>query len=412
MDGTGPREQTVAVHSSSSSDHDVRVGDPNMKVAIVHDWLVTYAGAERVLEQMLLCYPGADLFSVIDFLAPDERDFLQGKIAKTTFIQHLPFARRRYRAYFPAMPLAIERLDLSGYDLVISSSHSVAKGVRTATNQLHIGYIYSPMRYAWDLQEQYLEETGLSRGLKGLAARLMLGRMRRWDRRTTDGVDTLACISHYIARRIKKAYRREASVIYPPVDVSYFALEEDKEDFYLTASRMVPYKKINAIVEAFARLPNQTLLVIGDGPQRDSIARDAPPNVELLGYQPREVLRDRMQRAKAFLFAAEEDFGIVPLEAQACGTPVIAYGKGGALETVVGLEARGPTGVFFGEQTPAAIVDAIGLFEQNSGRFVPATCRENALHFAPERFRAEFTAFVEETRMAWSEGLGIGRRGD
>ncbi len=376
-----------------------------MKIAIVHDWLVTFAGSERVLEQMLQCYPQADLFSVVDFLPPEDRALLHGKFAKTTFIQHLPFACRRYRAYFPLMPFAIERLDLSGYDLVISSSHSVAKGVRTAPGQLHIGYIYSPMRYAWDLQEHYLEEAGLNRGLKGLAVRWMLHRMRLWDRRTASGVDSFVGISHYIARRIARAYRREAAVIYPPVDVSYFTLKEEKEDFYLTASRMVSYKMINVIVEAFARFPDKKLVVIGGGPDFDKIARNASPNVEMLGYKPREVLRDYMQRAKAFVFAAEEDFGIVPLEAQACGTPVIAYGRGGASETVIGLEAQAPTGVFFHEQTPEAIAEAVAVFEANSGRFDPARCRDNVLNFSPERFRAEFTGFVEKTREAWSRRL-------
>ena len=381
-----------------------------MKIAIVHDWLVTFAGAERVLEQMLVCYPEADLFSVVDFLAPGERAFLQGKTAKTTFIQHLPFARRKYRSYFPVMPFAIDRLNMSGYDLVISSSHSVAKGVPTAPGQLHIGYIYSPMRYAWDLQEQYLEESGLNHGLKGLAARWMLGRMRRWDKRTARGVDSFVGISHYIAERIRNAYGREAAVIYPPVDIDYFALSEDKEDFYVTASRMVPYKKINLIVSAFGAMPGRKLVVIGDGPDWDKITGSATANVEFLGYQPREVLRDYLQRARAFVFAAEEDFGIVPLEAQACGTPVIAYGKGGVTETVTALDDPGkgpPTGLFFREQSVQTVVDAVEAFEANRDRFQPAACRENVLAFGPARFRAEFTGFVENARAAWAaDGAG------
>ncbi len=378
-------------------------GNSGMKVAVVHDWLVTYAGSERVLDQMLQCYPQADLYSVVDFLPPEDRASLQGKFAKTTFIQSLPFARRKYRSYFPVMPFAIERLDLSAYDLVISSSHSVAKGVRTAPDQLHISYIHSPMRYAWDLQEQYLEEAGFNRGLMGLVARWMLGRMRRWDERSASGVDWFICNSDYIARRIARAYQREATVIYPPVDVSYFTIGVAREEFYLTASRMVPYKKIGAIVEAFARLPDKRLVVIGDGPDRDKIARLAPTNVTLLGHQPRAVLRDHMQRARAFLFAAEEDFGIVPLETQACGTPIIAYGKGGALETVRGLEAAEPTGLFFEAQTPEAIADAVLRFEANQSRFSPAACRDNALAFAPERFRAELAAFVEDAWKAWQK---------
>lgn len=380
-----------------------------MKVAIVHDWLVTYAGAERALEQILAIYSQADLYSVVDFLPAEDRSMLQGRVPRTSFIQSLPFARRRYRSYLPLMPLAVKRFDLSGYDLVISSSHAVAKGVSTGPGQLHVSYVYTPMRYAWDLREQYLAESGLDRGLTGLLARWMLERMRAWDAGTARGVDYFAAISHYIARRIETSYGREAAVIYPPVDVSYFTIGEASEEFYLTASRMVPYKKIGAIVEAFARLPDKRLVVIGDGPERDKIARLAPANVTLLGHQPRAVLRDHMQRARGFLFAAEEDFGIVPLEAQACGTPVIAYGKGGALETVRGLEAAEPTGLFFEAQTPEAIADAVRRFEANRSRFAPAACRENALAFAPERFRAEFSAFVEDawkTWRAWRETTG------
>jgi glycosyltransferase involved in cell wall biosynthesis len=374
-----------------------------MKVAIVHEWLVTYAGSERALEQILAIYPGADLYSVVDFLPIEDRSMLQGRVPKTSFLQSLPFARSRHRSYLPLMPLAVKRFDLSGYDLVISSSHAVAKGVSTGPDQLHVSYVYTPMRYAWDLREQYLVESGLDRGLKGLLARWMLDRLRAWDAGTADGVDFFAAISNYIARRIETSYGREAAVVYPPVDVSYFTIGEAREEFYLTASRMVPYKKISTIVEAFAWLPDKRLVVIGDGPEREKIARLASGNVTLLGHQPRAVLRDYMQRARAFLFAAEEDFGIVPLEAQACGTPVIAYGKGGVLETVRGLEAAEPTGLFFDVQAPESIADAVLRFEANQSRILPTACRENALAFAPERFRAEFSAFVEDAWKAWRE---------
>lgn len=379
-----------------------------MKVAIVHDWLVTYAGAERVLEQMLLCYPEADVFTLVDFLDPNQRGFLRGKIPSTSVVQRLPFARRRYRGYLPVMALAVEQFDMSGYDLVISSSHAVAKGVLTGPDQLHISYTYSPMRYAWDLQHQYLREAGLDRGLKSLAARWMLHRMRLWDHRTANGVDAFVAISHYIKRRIKKVYGRDATVIYPPVDVSYFELREKKEDFFLTASRMVPYKRFGAIVAAFKRLPDKRLVVVGDGPERRRIAHDAPANVEFLGYQSAEVLRDRMQRAQAFIFAAEEDFGIVPLEAQACGTPLIAFGRGGVSETLRALDATAPTGLFFDQQTPETIAEAVLAFEAVRSRFSPAACRENALAYAPERFRAEFKSFIESTREAWHAALGHG----
>lgn len=316
-----------------------------LKVAIVCDWLVTYAGAERVLEQLLAIYPQADVFCVVDFIPEEERFFLQQKSTETTFLQHLPGAKKHYRSYLPFMPLAIEQLDVSSYDLVISSSHAVAKGVLTGPEQIHICYIHSPMRYAWDMQHQYLKESGMTKGLKGWLARIMLHYLRIWDCRTANGVDYFIANSNFISRRVKKVYGREADVIYPPVDVDAFTLCEQKENFYLTASRMVPYKKVRIIVEAFNMMPEKKLIVIGDGPEFKNIKSIAGSNVQLMGYQPFEVLREKMQHAKAFVFASEEDFGIAPVEAQACGTPVIAYGKGGATETVrMGDNA---TGVFF-----------------------------------------------------------------
>jgi len=366
-----------------------------MKIAIVHDWLTVYAGAERVLEQMLMCFPEADLFSLVDFVPAGQRGFLQKKNANTSFIQHIPFAHSRYRQYLPLMPLAVEQFDLSGYDLVISSSHAVAKGVLTGPDQLHLCMCYSPIRYAWDMQHQYLKESGLDQGVKGWLAKWLLHRIRIWDVRTSNGVDKFVAISHFISRRIWKVYRREATVIYPPVDIHAFEMQEKKENFYLTASRMVPYKKIDLIVEAFSAMPEKHLVVIGDGPELGKIKAKAGANVTLLGYQSHAVLRDHMQRARAFVFAAEEDFGIIPLEAQACGTPVIAFAKGGALETIHGLDDERPTGVFFKEQSIPSIKAAVDSFEQETARILPDICRENALRFAPERFRDEFKAFVE-----------------
>lgn len=372
-----------------------------MKVAIVHDWLVTYAGAERVLGEMLKCYPQADLFSVVDFLPADERGFVMNKAATTSFVQKLPFARRKYRGYLPLMPLAVEQFDLSRYDLVISSSHAVAKGVITGPDQLHLCMCYSPIRYAWDLQHQYLRESGLNKGLTGWLVKLMLHRIRLWDLRTANGVDEFIAISRFIGRRIRKVYRRESAVIYPPVDIDRYSMREDKEDFFVTASRMVPYKRIDLVVDAFNQMPERELVVIGDGPDFAKIRAKAAPNVKLLGFQGDEVLRDYLQRARAFVFAAEEDFGIAPLEAQACGTPVIAFGKGGALETIVGIngsttEGRAPTGVFFYQQTAEALSEAVREYEARKSEITPFACRENAARFSPERFRKEFTAFVEQ----------------
>lgn len=368
-----------------------------LKIAIVHEWFVDYSGSERVVEQMLNVFPHADLFAVVEFLPGNLKWFIKNKPVKTTFIQKLPKARTKYRNYLPLMPLAVEQFNLSGYDLVISSSHAVAKGVLTGPDQLHLCMCYSPIRYAWDLQHQYLYESGLDKGVKGWLARWMLHKIRLWDCRTANGVDGFIAISHFIKRRIWKIYRREAEVIYPPVDVESFLLNEAKEDFYLTASRMVPYKKIDLIVEAFSQMPDKKLVVIGDGPDFEKVKAKAKGNVTLVGYQPFDVLKDYMQRSKAFVFAAEEDFGIAPLEAQACGTPVIAYGKGGALETIRGLNSENPTGIFFNEQSIEAIIKSVETFEEVRDKIRPQDCRENALRFSPERFREEFSFFVQRS---------------
>ena len=369
-----------------------------MKIAIVHDWLVTYAGAERVLEQMLVMYPDADLYAVCDFLAESDRAFLHGKLPDTTFIQRLPFARRKYRTYLPLMPLAIEQLNLSAYDLVISSSHAVAKGVLTGPDQLHLSYVHSPIRYAWDLQHQYLRESRLDTGLKGWAAKWLLHKMRLWDVRTANGVDHFVANSTFIARRIWKVYRREAEVIHPPVAVDSFKLTVPKEDFYLTASRMVPYKRIDLIVRAFSKMPERKLVVIGDGPDRTRIQALSSSNVRFMGYQPFRVLRDYMQRARGFVFAAEEDFGIVPVEAMACGTPVLAFGKGGVLETVV----EGETGLFFREQSVDSLMEGIRRFEVAYQSFDPHLIRAQAETFSEERFRKAFSSLVEQKWKAFS----------
>ena len=320
-----------------------------MKIAIIHDWLVTYAGAERVLEQMLNVFPNSDLFSLVDFLPEDNRDFIQNKPVKTSYIQKLPFAKKQYRSYLPLMPFAVEQFDLSEYDLIISSSHAVAKGVITGPDQLHICMCYSPIRYAWDLQHQYLKEAGLDKGVKGFIAKRILHRIRIWDISSANGVDKFIAISNFIKRRIEKVYRRSSTVIYPPVYTEDFNLSSGpRKDFYLTASRMVPYKKIDLIVETFSKnFPDKKLIVIGEGPDFKKIQNIAASNVTLLGYQKFNVLKEHLSNAKAFIFAAEEDFGIAPLEAQASGTPVIAFGKGGALETIKGLSDDEPTGVFF-----------------------------------------------------------------
>ncbi len=361
-----------------------------MKVAIVHDWFVTYAGAERVVEQLLELYPEADLFSTIDFLPEEQRGFIKNKKIHTTFIQKLPGAKKHYRSYLPLMPLAIEQLDFSGYDLVISSSSCVSKGVITGPDQVHVSYVHSPIRYAWDLTHQYLNESNLDYGIKGWLAKIILHYMRMWDTRTAYGVDFFIANSKFIAKRIKKVYGREAKVIYPPVDIDAFEYCEEKEDYYLTASRLVPYKKVKLIVEAFNEMPDKKLIVIGDGPDFLKIKAVAKKNITIMGYQSYEVLKEKMQHAKSFVFAAEEDFGITPVEAQACGTPVIAYGKGGALETIKENE----TGIFFYQQDVESIMDAVTRLESMSV-IEPQRCRENAEYFAIRRFKREIYEYID-----------------
>jgi len=365
-----------------------------MKVAIVHEWLDTFAGSERVLEQLIAEWPEADLFAVCDFLPEAERGFLRGKPVTTTFIQRLPLARKHFRKFLGLMPLAIEQLDLSGYDLVISSSHAVAKGVLTGPGQLHVSYVHSPMRYAWDLQHQYLREAGLERGLKGLYTRRLLHRMRLWDRASAANPDVIVANSAYIADRIRKAWRRESIVVHPPVDIARFALSEAKQDHYLIASRMVPYKRVELIAAAFARMPHRRLVVVGDGPNASRVREAAAgaPNIELRGRVGTEELVALTQSARACIFAAEEDFGIATVEAQACGTPVIAFGKGGARDIVLPEQ----TGLFFGEQSADAIIAAVERFTRLE--FPPQVCRRNAERFSPDAFRGAMRRIVQEAQ--------------
>jgi glycosyltransferase involved in cell wall biosynthesis len=365
-----------------------------MRIAIVHDWLDTWGGAEQVLAELLALYPDADLFALVDFMTPEDRARFGSRPVRTSFIQQLPFARTAFRRYLPLFPRAIERLDVSAYDLVISSSHAVAKGVRTTPAQLHICYCYTPMRYAWDLQDQYLRQTGLDRGLKGRAVRRSLARLRGWDRGASKRVDSFVAISRTIAERIRRCYNRESTVIYPPVAAPSTDTARLPGTAYVTVSRLVPYKRIDLIVDAFRLLPERQLIVIGDGPERANIAAMAGPNVTLLG-RASDAMRDQwLNTARAFVFAAEEDFGIAPLEAQARGTPVIAYGRGGSLETIRGIEYAEPSGVLFTEQTPEAIAAGVRAYEVNAHRITAVACRENAARFSTHRFRGEFAAFV------------------
>ncbi|MCC9137784.1 glycosyltransferase family 4 protein [Pontibacter silvestris] len=365
----------------------------NIKSALVQDWFYTNGGAEKCVQSFININPDFDVYALIDFLSTEDRhEIINGKDVNTSFIQKIPTAKSNHRKFLPLYPLAIEQFDLSTYDLILSSSSSVAKGVLTHSNQLHICYCHSPMRYAWDLYHQYLREANLTSGLKGWFAKYILHQMRIWDVAASNRVDHFIANSNYIAKRIAKVYNRQADVIYPPVNTQAFELNEQKEDFYLIASRMVPYKKIDVVVEAFALMPDKRLVVIGDGPDFNKIKAKATKNIDLLGYQPFSVLKEYMQKAKAFVFAAEEDFGIVPVEAQACGTPVIAYGKGGSKETIV----SGKTGIFFYSQLPVPIKEAVLKFEKDSDSFIPSEIRKHAIKFSTQRFEDEITLFIKQ----------------
>jgi len=371
-----------------------------MSVAIVHDWLDTWRGGENVLAEIVRLYPDASLFALVDFLPDAMRANLLGKRATTSFLQWLPGARRYFRALLPLFPRAIESLDVSAYGLVISSSHAVAKGARTTIGQVHICYCHTPMRYAWDLREQYLHPLGLTSGLRGALANRVLDRLRDWDRRASARVTHFVANSEFVRDRIGRCYGREAAVIHPPVDVGFFTPVEDApepaaRDYYVTASRWVPYKRVDLVVAAFRELPDRRLVVAGAGPAAHHVRAAAGPNVEFVGEVPRERLRELLRGARAFVFAAEEDFGILPVEAQACGTPVIAYGRGGSLETVRADGTDAATGMFFSAQTAGAIVDAVRRSDTALSAIRAAACRANATRFSAERFRSEFAAFVD-----------------
>lgn len=360
-----------------------------MKKALISDWYYVNGGAEKVIHSINSIWDNFDHFALIDFLNDEDRKFiLNGKKAKTSFIQKLPTVKKNHRKFLQLFPIAIEQFDLRDYDLIISSSSAVAKGIKTNKNQLHICYCHSPMRYAWDLREQYLKDAGLNKGLKGLYAKSVLDKIQKWDLSNSDNVDFFIANSKHIAERIKKIYNRESTVIYPPVDVDFFSLEEIKEDYYFTASRLVPYKKTQLIVEAFNELPHLKLIVAGDGPELEKLQKTAQNNIQFVGYIENKKLRSLMQKAKAFVFAAEEDFGIIPVEAQACGTPVIALAKGGTLETVI----ENKTGIFFVEQSAEKIKEAVLNFETKN--FDPQIIREHAVTFSKQRFEKEIKEFV------------------
>ncbi|MFC1734267.1 glycosyltransferase [candidate division KSB1 bacterium] len=365
-----------------------------MKIALVHDWLICYGGSEKVVKEILEIFgEQVDVFSLVDWLNEEDRkDILKEKKVKVSPIQKLPFARKYFRNLLPIFPYTIEQFDLSAYDLVISSSSAIAKGVLTSTNQIHICYCHTPMRYAWDLYNQYMKQYFPRKGIKSFLVRRSLHRIRIWDYCAAQRVDHFIANSAYISKRIKKYYSRDSKIIYPPVDCNKFILQENKENYYLTASRLVPYKMVSLILDVFAKRPDLKLIIIGDGPEYKKIRKKATPNVQLISFQGESQFIDFVKKAKAFVAAANEDFGITIVEAQSTGTPVIAYKKGGYLETV--LENK--TGIFFEQQNPESIFQAIDLFERKGVSYSPVQIRQHALKFNRERFRKEITVLINE----------------
>lgn len=363
-----------------------------MKVAIIQEWLVTVGGSDKVTKAILDVFPDADIYTLVAKKEICDELGIPWEKVHTSFIQKMPLGKKKHRAYLPLFPFAIEQFDLRGYDVVISSSHCVAKGVITKADQLHICYCHSPIRYVWDMYNEYLEESHLTKGLKSWLVRYLLHRIRKWDAITSLRVDYFISNSDYVGRRIHETYRRDATTIHPNIDISRFELCGEKHDYYLTSSRLVAYKKIDIVIEAFNRMPDKKLVVIGGGPNLEVYKKLAKSNVEVMGYQPFDVLKERMQHAKAFVFAADEDFGMIPIEAESCGTPVIAYGHGGSLETV----SDGKTGLFFKEQTTDDIIDAVKRFESMGDKpFSSSECRRWAEGFSEERFKREIRDFVE-----------------
>jgi glycosyltransferase involved in cell wall biosynthesis len=367
----------------------------NLRVAVIHDWLSVMGGAEYTLQQILSLYPKADIFTMVDTLPAQERGWLEHHRVFTSPLQKIPFLAKRYRQMIWMMPYWVEQFDLEAYDLIISDSHAVAKGIIVHPHQKHLSYIYSPMRYAWDLTYEHERIGVLGSGCKRFFLKRWFHSFRVWDTVSSLRPDAMVAISHFIRRRIRKSWGRDAEVIYPPVDVQSCPFVAQKEDYYITVSRLVPYKRVDLIIEAFALMSDKRLMVIGDGPMYSSMTRTLPKNVTMMGYVQRAEMLRCVAQAKAFIFMPKEDFGIAPLEAQACGTPVIAYGCGGALETIRGLKDENPTGVFVPEQTASSLCDALISFEENCHRFDPAQCREWSMTFSQERFKTAFANRIE-----------------
>ena len=361
-------------------------------MAIIHDWLTGMRGGERCLEILCELFPQAHLYTLV-YISGSVSPLIEQMPIKTSFIQKLPFSKRGYRKYLPLFPMAVEGFNLKGYDLILSCSHCVAKGIIPPPDALHISYMLTPMRYAWDMYGEYFEQKSSK------MIPLFIHYLRMWDVTSSQRVDHFLCISNHVKNRIKKFYRREAEVIYPPVDIHRFNIQDKRGDFFLIVSSFVPYKKINLAIEAFNRI-GYPLKIVGSGPEEKKLKSMAKSNVEFLGWQPDDVVADCYSKCRALIFPGEEDFGIVPLEAMACGRPVIAYGRGGALETIIPYDGQsqskrgGPTGLFFHEQSLDSLIDAVGRFIQIEKEFDPVAIRKHTIHWDREIFKEKIKIYI------------------
>lgn len=361
-----------------------------MKVAIVHDWLTGMRGGERCLEAFCELFPDADLYTLVHcpkMVSP----IIERHRIHTSFIQRLPFSQKAYRHYLPLYPLAIASFDLSGYDLILSSSHCVAKGVRVPAGVCHISYVYTPMRYIWDQYEVYFNKQSSSWSVR-TGMKMLRPRLQKWDVGSNGDIYAFIANSSYVADRIARYYSRKADVIYPPVDLERFSASSRDDGFYLLVTALVPYKRVDLAILAFNQL-KLPLKIIGEGPDKRRLAELAGPTVTFLGSQSDQEISEAYARCRALIFPGEEDFGIVPLEAMASGKPVIAYGKGGALETVV----PPATGLFFFEPTPKALSDAVLYFEKHREKFDPIRIREHVQSFGREKFLKNIERYIAET---------------
>jgi len=360
-----------------------------MKIALIHDWLLSEGGAEKVLEQFSHMF-SAPIFTLLHDPLQLNNPFLSSQEIHTSFLQKLPFAHKIHRFLLPFFPYAIENMDVSFADVIISSSHAVAKGIKKRKGQLHICYCHTPMRYAWDLKKEYIKT--LPKLARPLAS-VLLEKLRKWDQKNSSNVDLFIANSCYVAKRIKNNYGREAMVIYPPVAIDDFFVSDQREDYYITHCRLVPYKRVDIIIKTFAAMPDKKLIIVGEGPEKQRLERLASCNVQFRGFVPKKELSLLLSKAKAYVFAAEEDFGIAVVEAQASGLPVIALSRGGAMETV----CSGTTGLFFSEPTSLHCKEAIERFEKIENSFDRAYIRKQALLYNEQRFRKGFLKVLERT---------------